>query len=145
MGDGLFRYSTNGTVLRLTTQQGLPTDLIRCVTEDHEGNVWVGTEGGGLCRLKPTLFETYGQREGLSSDQVQTVHEDDEGALWIGTNGDGLDRMKEGKVERFGLAQGLSNGHLWCVLRDRGGVVWAGTWRDCSIGSTTSSFAPPTM
>jgi len=128
MGDGLFRYGTNGSVLRLTTQQGLPTDLIRCVTEDHEGNLWVGTEGGGLCRLKPKLFETYGQREGLSSDQIQTVHEDDEGALWIGTNGDGLDRMKDGKIERFGLAQGLSNGHLWCALRDRSGVVWAGTW-----------------
>ena len=128
MGDGLFRYGANGEVLRLTTQQGLPTDLIRCVTEDREGNVWVGTEGGGLCRLKPTLFETHGQREGLSSDQVQSVHEDDEGALWIGTNGDGLDRMKDGKVERFGLDQGLGNGHLWSVLRDRGGVVWAGTW-----------------
>ena len=128
MGDGLFRYSTNGSVLRLTTQQGLPTDFVRCVTEDREGNLWVGTEGGGLCRLKPTLFETHGQREGLSSDQVQTVQEDDEGALWIGTNGDGLDRIKDGKVERFGLAQGLSNGHLWSVLRDGGGVVWAGTW-----------------
>jgi hypothetical protein len=87
-----------------------------------------------LCRLKPTLFETYGQREGLSSDQVQTVHEDDEGALWIGTNGDGLDRMKDGKVERFGLPQGLSN--LWSVLRDRGGVVWRAPL-DCSSGSMT--------
>ncbi len=128
MGDGLFRYSTHGAVLRLTTQQGLPTDFIRCLTEDREGNLWVGTEGGGLCRLKPALFETYGQREGLSSDQVQSVYEDGEGALWVGTNGDGLDRMKDGKVVRFGPDQGLSNGHLWSVLRDHRGVIWAGTW-----------------
>jgi len=128
MGDGLFRYSTNGSVLRITTQQGLPTDLIRCVVEDHEGNIWVGTEGGGLCRLKPALFATYGQREGLSSDQVQTVYEDAEGALWIGTNGEGLDRLKAGEVERFGMAQGLSNGHLWSVIRDQQGGVWAGAW-----------------
>ena len=128
MGDGLFRYSTNGAVLRLTTREGLPTDSVRCVAEDREGNVWVGTEGGGLCRLKPAIFRTYGRREGLSSDQVQAVHEDDEGALWIGTNGDGLNRMKDDQVEGFGLAQGLGNGHVWSVLRDRRGAVWAGTW-----------------
>ena len=128
MGDGLFRYSTNGEVLRLTTRDGLPTDLVRCVTEDREGNIWVGTEGGGLCRLKPAIFQTYARGQGLSSDQVQAVHEDNEGALWIGTNGDGLNRMKDGKVDRFGLAQGLANGHVWAVLRDRQGVVWVGTW-----------------
>jgi ligand-binding sensor domain-containing protein/signal transduction histidine kinase len=128
MGDGLFRYGTNGTVLRLTTRDGLPTDLIRCVTEDHEGNIWVGTEGGGLCRLKPALFQTYTRGQGLSSDQIQPVHEDEEGALWIGTNGDGLDRVKGDEVEWFGLGQGLANGHVWSVLRDRRGVVWVGTW-----------------
>jgi ligand-binding sensor domain-containing protein/signal transduction histidine kinase len=128
MGDGLFRYGTNGAVLRLTTREGLPTDLVRCVTEDREGNIWVGTEGGGLCRLKPALFQTYARGQGLSSDQIQAVHEDKEGALWIGTNGDGLDRVKGDNVERFGLAQGLANGHIWSVVRDRQGVVWAGTW-----------------
>jgi ligand-binding sensor domain-containing protein/signal transduction histidine kinase len=128
MGDGLFRYGTNGAVLRLTTREGLPTDLIRCVTEDREGNIWVGTEGGGLCRLKPAIFQTYAREQGLSSDQIQAVHEDQEGALWIGTNGDGLDRMKDGKVDLFGLAQGLANGHVWSVLRDRQGLVWVGTW-----------------
>ncbi|MGH7971208.1 MAG: two-component regulator propeller domain-containing protein, partial [Limisphaerales bacterium] len=128
MGDGLFRYSTNGAVLRLTTREGLPTDLIRCVTEDREGNIWVGTEGGGLCRLKPALFQTYGRGQGLSSDQIQPIDEDEDGALWIGTNGDGLDRVNGDNVERFGLAQGLANGHIWSVLRDRQGVVWVGTW-----------------
>jgi ligand-binding sensor domain-containing protein/signal transduction histidine kinase len=128
MGDGLFRYDTNGKVLRLTRREGLPTDLIRCVAEDREHNVWVGTEGGGLCRLKPAIFQTYGKQEGLSSEQAQAVHEDDDGALWIGTNGDGLNRLKDGKVEQFGLEQGLANGHVWSVLRDRRGVVWAGTW-----------------
>ncbi|HVV71722.1 MAG TPA: two-component regulator propeller domain-containing protein, partial [Verrucomicrobiae bacterium] len=128
MGDGLFRYGTNGAVLRLTTREGLPTDLIRCVTEDREGNIWVGTEGGGLCRLKPALFQTYARGEGLSSDQIQAVHEDKDGALWIGTNGDGLDWMKGGVLRRFGLSEGLANGHIWSVLRDREGAVWVGTW-----------------
>jgi ligand-binding sensor domain-containing protein/signal transduction histidine kinase len=128
MGDGLFRYRTNGAVLRLTTRDGLPTDLIRCVTEDREGDIWVGTEGGGLSRLKPAIFQIYGRREGLSSDQIQSLYADEEGAVWIGTDGDGLNRLLDGQVTQFGPAQGLANGHVWSVLRDRHGVLWVGTW-----------------
>jgi ligand-binding sensor domain-containing protein len=41
MGSGLFRYNPNGKVLHLTTKDGLPSDFVRCVTEDHEGNMWI--------------------------------------------------------------------------------------------------------
>ena len=66
LGDGLFRYDPNGNITHLTVKDGLPTDFVRCVMEDREGNIWVGTEGGGLCRLKPAIFQTVGMREGLS-------------------------------------------------------------------------------
>ncbi|MCC6822871.1 MAG: hypothetical protein IT579_19245, partial [Verrucomicrobia subdivision 3 bacterium] len=46
LGSGLFRYNPDGTVLHLTTKDGLPTDFVRCVKEDREGNIWAGTEGG---------------------------------------------------------------------------------------------------
>ena len=128
MGGGLLRYSTNGVVLALTKQSGLPTDFVRCVTEDREGNLWVGTEGCGLFRLRPRLFETLGRADGLASDHVRSVSEPEPGEVWIGTNGDGLDCLKDGRIEHFGPSQGLDNGHVWAVLRDRRGVVWAGTW-----------------
>jgi len=40
LGAGLFRYDPDGTVLHLTTKDGLPTDFVRSVTEDREGNIW---------------------------------------------------------------------------------------------------------
>jgi ligand-binding sensor domain-containing protein/signal transduction histidine kinase len=128
LGSGLFRYDLSGGVLHLTSQNGLPTDFVRCVMEDREGNVWVGTEGGGLCRLKPSIFQTYGVKEGLASDQVMAVAEARDGGLWISTDGDGLDHWKDGKVRHYGFNEGLRNGNVWSVIEDRHGTVWAGTW-----------------
>jgi ligand-binding sensor domain-containing protein/signal transduction histidine kinase len=128
LGSGLFRYDPNGEVLHLTSENGLPTDFVRCVTEDREGNVWVGTEGGGLCRLKQSIFRTYGVKEGLASDQVMAVAEARDGGLWISTDGNGLDHWQNGKVQHYGFNEGLRNGNVWSVVEDRHGIVWAGTW-----------------
>ena len=126
-GSGLFRYDTNGSVLHLTTKDGLPSDSVRCVMEDHEGDVWVGAEDGGLCRLGLALFETIGPEQGLASAQVMSVCEGND-ELWIGSNGNGLDSWRRGVVKHYGPESGLGNGHVWSVLQDLQGVVWAGTW-----------------
>jgi ligand-binding sensor domain-containing protein len=86
--------TANGEVLHLDSHNGLPTDFVRCVMEDREGNIWVGTEGGGLCRLKQSIFKTYGVKEGLASDQVMSVAEARDGGLWISTDGNGLDHLR---------------------------------------------------
>ena len=129
MGSGLFRYSPDGTVLRLTTKDGLPSNFVRCVIEDREGNIWVGMESSGVCRLKPSTFWSLGAHQGLSSDQVTSVCESTNGYFWIAMDGEGLDHwLSNGKVEHYGASQGLINGHVWSVLRDQRGGVWAGTW-----------------
>jgi ligand-binding sensor domain-containing protein/signal transduction histidine kinase len=139
LGAGLFRYETNGRVLHLTAASGLPTDFIRCVLEDNEGDIWVGAEGGGLCRLKQPKFQTLGVKQGLASDQVMSVAAALDGGIWIGTDGDGLDHWRDGEVRHFGLKDGLGNGHVWSTLQDRRGTVWAGTW-DGIYEKTDSGF-----
>jgi len=129
MGSGLFGYDSDGTLLHLGKQDGLPTDFVRCVIEDREGNMWVGMEGGGLCRLRPATFQTLGIHQGLSSDQVTAVCESTDGSFWIALDGEGLDHLlNDGKVNHYGSSQGLMNGHVWSVLQDHHGLVWAGTW-----------------
>ncbi len=129
MGSGLYRYDSDGAVLHLTTKDGLPSDFVRCVTEDREGNMWVGMESGGLCRLRPATFQSVGVRQGLSSDQVTSACESTNADIWIALNGDGLDRLSSnGHVEHYGSSEGLMNGHVWSVLLDHDGIVWAGTW-----------------
>ena len=125
-GNGLYRYGTNGTVLHLSTKDGLPGDFIRDIREDHEGDLWVGTESYGLVRLKPTLFRGFGRQQGLSGDCVLSVCEGVDGELWIGLNGDGVDRLKDDTIQHYG--NGLTHDYVWSVFQDRNKTLWAGTW-----------------
>ena len=62
--------------------------------EDREGNLWVGTETGGLDILRDQRFRTLDAREGLSSGKITTVVEDAAGTLWAGTREDGLNALR---------------------------------------------------
>jgi ligand-binding sensor domain-containing protein len=58
---------------------------------DSRGNLWVGTTGQGLWRLRAgaaadaPLIELATNQTGLSSNAVQTLLEDRDGNLWVGT------------------------------------------------------------
>ena len=128
LGDGLFRYSTNSPVERITQNNGLGSDLIRTLFEDAEGNLWIGTRAGGLNRVRPALFKNYTRNDGLASDQITTLCEGAPGELWVGTDGEGVSRMKDGVVTNFGPEQGLTGRHVRGLVFDHRGDLWVGTW-----------------
>jgi ligand-binding sensor domain-containing protein/signal transduction histidine kinase len=68
---------------------------VTAACEDQEGNLIVGTLGGGVF-----WFDTEGKvtrvssEQGLSHDGVLSLCVDREGSLWVGTDGGGLNRVK---------------------------------------------------
>src|SRR5690606_1978149 len=61
---------------------------------DHDGNLWLGTDGNGIYRADPTgntlrhyTRETDG---GLKDDAILSALCDDRGRLWFGTFSQGL-------------------------------------------------------
>jgi signal transduction histidine kinase/ligand-binding sensor domain-containing protein len=126
-GNGLFRCSTNGTVLQFTKQDGLGSDFVRVVCEDNEGNLWVGMEGGGLARLRRPLFTVYGLAPGLSWEWITTVSEGPDGEVWVGTDGYGLNRLGEDMIRPAGDEPVVTPLHVMTALADRQGQVWLGT------------------
>jgi signal transduction histidine kinase/ligand-binding sensor domain-containing protein/CheY-like chemotaxis protein len=60
---------------------------------DREGSLWLGTDAGGLHRLKPALFTTYSLAEGVGHPNVYATYVGRSGAIWLGTWGKGVSRL----------------------------------------------------
>lgn len=71
---------------RYTTAEGLSTDNARCVVDDAEGRIYVGT-ARGVDRLDPESgrIRSYTTEEGLPNSQVWACHAEPDGSLWFGT------------------------------------------------------------
>lgn len=98
----------------------------RLLTRDRAGNVWVGTAGQGLLRLRGAGYERLTRHEGLSSDSINALLEDREGNLWVGT-AKGIDRFREPKILHVSTLDGLSSDTVTAVHTRRSGGVWIGT------------------
>jgi ligand-binding sensor domain-containing protein/signal transduction histidine kinase len=72
----------------LNNRNSLPTDYINGICEDHAGNLWFSTEGGGLSQLARDRkhFTRYTTRNGMPSNYVYKVVEDNHHQLWISTS-----------------------------------------------------------
>ena len=73
---------------------------------DRDGNLWVGSVGQGLFRIRGDRVEHYGRADGLSNDNVDALFEDKEGILWIATPS-GIDSFRDPPVTTFSSLEGL--------------------------------------
>jgi len=110
-----------------------------CVTsivEDHQGNVWAGTDGDGLYRIQPSgkidHFSTHNS-PGFMSDVVTALFQDRDHNIWVGTYLKGLFRYNQ-KTGRFDShfqktdsEAGLNANHVVDFVQDDEGYIWIGT------------------
>ncbi len=111
---------------------------IRTLTQDLEGNIWIGTEGGGLQRIKVNddleIIESksfFTQKQGSEAYSINTLFTDSRGKVWIGTEGNGLciyDR-KVGAFAQLTQKDGLPSDMIYAILEDDKGLIWASTNR----------------
>ena len=94
--------------------------------KDREENLWIGTDGGGLNRLKRREFQTYTANDGLSHDRATSIYQSRDGSVWIGTAG-GLNRLKGDTFTTYTTKDGLSGNLVRALLEDDRGNLWIGT------------------
>lgn len=123
-GHGLIRI-TNSLFTVLTSKDGLSHDIIEPVLEDSNGNLWVGTNCGGVNIIAPNgKITTLPQ---LLSECIWSLAEDRNGSIWIGTYGNGLYRYSRGQLIRYTTQNGLSNNVVVALKCTRDGILWIGT------------------
>jgi len=110
-----------------TTDNGLALDAIRCSVKDNNGNLWFGTNGGGVSRFDGKSFTNFTTAHGLVNNAVYSILEDKSGNLWFGTNG-GVSRYDGKSFTNFTTTQGLANNNVNSILEDKSGNLWFSTY-----------------
>ncbi len=126
--NGLYLLSPDGSSLHFSRQNGLSHDWVLDLCEDREGNLWVGTGGGGLDALRKRKVEMVKAPDDWRGRAILSVTPAAEGGVWVGTEGAGLYRVDNGEVKPFVETNGLLNFFIWSVLEDRRGELWVGTF-----------------
>jgi len=141
--DGLFRYDP---VTRRATQivkgneaNQLNHDDVFCLKEDRAGNLWIGTNGGGLNVLRANggKIDKYvynPKRKGSplepSSNYIRAIEEDKQGFIWVGTFGSGIS-VFDPNTQRFSFFNkensALPSNYVLSIKQDKQGDIWVGT------------------
>jgi ligand-binding sensor domain-containing protein/signal transduction histidine kinase len=104
---------------------------VRCILEDRQGGLWLGTQSHGALRFHDGAFHVVE----TSHSSVVCLFEDREGSVWIGTEGGGLSRVRERVFTVLDRSLGLpadvvsslavdADGTLWCVTGDGAVSLW---------------------
>jgi signal transduction histidine kinase/ligand-binding sensor domain-containing protein len=91
---GLYRIH-NGVVDHYGPADGLSGHQVADLHEDHEGNLWVTTDGG-VDVFRDTPVITYSVREGLSSPYTSAILASRDGSIWIAGD-NGIDVLRDGR------------------------------------------------
>jgi len=124
-------FTAKGLLKTYTSRDGLADDQVHAVFQATDGNIWVGTERGGVSLFAHGKFRSYSTKDGLSNNRVWTIFEDHSQSLWFGTDS-GLSRFENGKFTSVNLQDdesvGTATGGVMYIYEDSEHVLWIGTY-----------------
>ncbi len=131
-------FCTNDSIWALNSNRGIRLNVngimsdhvIQCIERDAGGNLWVGTFGGGLNILSPTLYmkAVICEKNGFASNAVNDILKDSKGRMWVATRNGLVLFDRPTNPTKFRLIinpddSGFS--HIMAVAEDKDGNIWA--------------------
>ena len=136
---GVSCYDRNGKQLQTYHTQNSPlkTNVVLSL-EEHNGQIWMGTDGGGIHILNPqtgkisTLRYIPGDRYSLPANSILCLYNDKSNNMWAGSVRNGLINIKEVGMKTYqdvlpGQNYGLSEKTILSIYQDNDNQIWIGT------------------
>lgn len=113
----------------------LNVNVVNCIEGDSEGNLWIGTNGGGLnCyNLQTRKFSYYTLKDGLYSNDVKNVFIDEKaGLVYITCHAGGISVLHRntGRVERI-VVPNMRN--PYDIEPSKNGMFWISSMRSLHL------------
>ena len=134
---GLIRQLPYDTAAGTARPGAISAENVSAIAEDLQGNMWLGTDGGGLdlARADGTVVKAFRHDPtdpaSMPSNSVYGLEVDGEGRVWVATGGGGLARVIGSatspdsiRFEVVSREEGLSSDTIYGVLSDSKGGIW---------------------
>ncbi|MDT0678101.1 hybrid sensor histidine kinase/response regulator transcription factor [Autumnicola musiva] len=130
--DGEFQLETMSSKFYKDDNQSYKS-LILDIYEDSSKNIWIGTDGAGLCRydMKKNSFSWVKPESGFNKLTVSSIMQDNNGSIWVAGN-NGLTQMDKSKntLKNFSINDGLLSNDFNnnAVYKDATGTLYFGSY-----------------
>lgn len=102
---------------------GIGSDYVYQIYPDRHGNIWMATDGAGVCMYDGQNYKQWNAQTGLKSNVVYTLTEDAQGNIWAGSYNNGLFKYNGSKWEQFSTDRGLQDINISAVAANGSGQV----------------------
>lgn len=116
-------------IISIKKENGLSNQSIQSIYQDNEGNMWLGTFGGGLVQIPEDRFSCFNNKTGLAENEVYAVLIDRKGNTWLG-NKSGLNLFRKCKNDeciQYNSSNGFITDKVNALIEDDKGMIWIGT------------------
>ena len=117
----------------LTNFKTLPVGDINAITEDQDGNYWLGRNDGGIIKMNSKTLETMEtfskQTLGVPSDIIVGSYTAKDGSLWFGTYEGGVLKYADGSWKNYRSSDpgsAFMTNNIWGITEDKWGNIWIG-------------------
>lgn len=129
--NGLIKINEKDTFY-FSTNNDLPSNNVKCLRQNYEGNYLVGFEGAGIYKILAGSIEKNGKLEIEpinTTESISSIIEDNDKNLWYATPNNGIYQINHitNKTRHIGKQNGLETNDIKTLYKDRIGNLWIGT------------------